>query len=65
MSINSFRVTKFEDFEILDGGGSTLGHVRVKPSTIQWRPKNAKRWYGVSLPKFAEFAIDQGRKQKK
>ena len=65
MSTNSFTTRKFEDFTILGPSGTTVGHIRVKPSGILWAAKDSKVWYGLTLDKFAEFAQINGKKQKK
>jgi hypothetical protein len=65
MSLNSFRPRKFEDHEIVDADSRVVGHVRVKPSSILWSPKNGKDWYGIPLEVFADFLETRGRKQRK
>ena len=65
MAVNSFRPRKYEDHEIVDAGNLVVGHIRVKPSSVLWSPKNGKDWYGVSLDKFAAFLVKEGKKQKK
>ena len=65
MSINSFETKKFEDFKIVDAGGETVGHIRVKPSGVLWSPKGAHVWYGLALAKFSEIMEAQGKRQKK
>jgi len=65
MTTNSFRPKKFEDHEIVDADKKVVGHIRVKPSSILWSPKNGHDWYGVSLEAFAKFAEATGKKQKK
>jgi len=65
MATNLFRPQKFEDFEIIDGDGKVVGHVRVKPSGIHWAPSNSKMWYGVTLAEFAVFMQKEGRRKKK
>lgn len=65
MAVNSFRPRKYEDHEIVDAKNQVVGHVRVKPSSILWSPKNGKDWYGVSLAEFAKFVETNGKKQSK
>jgi hypothetical protein len=64
MSVNSFRTKKFEDFEIVDQGGHTVCHFRIKPSGISWAPKDAKVWLNVRLDKLATFFEEQGTSKK-
>ncbi len=65
MSTNRFSPEKFHDFTIVDDNNLVVGHIRIKPSGIHWSPSNAKKWYGVSLEKFAEFMINEGRRKVK
>ncbi len=66
MTTNAFRPSKVQDVTIVSGPRNhVVGHIRVKPSGVLWAPLNSKVWYGVSLAKFAEFAEQNGRKQKK
>ena len=55
---------KFEDFEIHDAG-AVVGSVRVKASGILWKPKGKQSWYGVTIERFAAYAENEGKKQKK
>lgn len=52
-----------EDFEIYEDGNK-VGTVRIKPSGILWKAKGKQSWFGVSLEKFAEFAVQHGKEQK-
>ena len=67
MSLNTFRPSKFEDFEIVsdDKHQEVVGHIRVKPSGLLWAPADAKVWYGIKLADFAKYAVKNGKKQKK
>ncbi|MEJ0013757.1 MAG: hypothetical protein WDM94_14300 [Bauldia sp.] len=65
MSVNAFRPKKFEDFEIVDASSKVVGHLRVKPSGILWGQKGGKKWFGVTLKQFAEFAEAKGKAQGK
>ena len=50
---------------ILDDG-DVIGHIRVKPSTLMWKPKGkqkgTKPWFGVSMKKFAKYAKNKNKK---
>jgi len=65
MSANTFRPSKFEDFEILDDNNNKVGEIRVKPSGILWAPQGAHKWYGVDLKKFADFMAQNGKLKSK
>lgn len=58
---NRFQPEKFQDHKIVTESGEVVGHVRVKPSSILWAPKAAKVWYGLSLAKFGQLMVEQGR----
>lgn len=64
-NVNSFAPRKFEDHTIVDSEGYRIGHVRVKPSGILWKPKDGKRWYRASLAQFRTFMENKKTKQKK
>jgi hypothetical protein len=63
--LNHFDPEKFYDHRIVNDQSGVVGHIRVKPSGILWAPKNAKKWYGVSLDAFAAFMEERGTVQKK
>jgi len=60
MSRNRFSPEKYYDFTIVDEKQHVVGHIRIKPSGVHWCPSNAKKWYGVSIEKFAEFMEGKG-----
>jgi len=62
---NRFEPEKYHDLKIVTDGNKTVGHIRVKPSGVLWVPKNAKKWYGVDLDKFAGFMEREGKLQDK
>lgn len=63
--VNSFVTKKFEDHTIIGPDGKVVGHIRVKPNSILWSPKNGHDWYGVPLSQFADFLQQNGKKQTK
>lgn len=65
MAANAFRPRKYEDHLIIDGDNRVVGHIRVKPGSIHWSPKNSKDWHSVSLADFAVFMEKSGTKKKK
>ena len=65
MALNSFRPRKYVDHAIVDENQKAIGHIRVKPSSILWAPKNGKLWFGLSLFEFATYMENNGKKQKK
>lgn len=53
-----------QDFKIRDDNG-IVGHIRIKPSAIAWKPKGAQGFYQLSIDQFAEFAVANGKEQQK
>jgi hypothetical protein len=63
--VNSFAPKKYEEHTLVDSDKKIIGHIRVKPNSILWSPKNGKDWYGISLAEFADFLEKNGKKQSK
>ncbi len=56
----SFDTPKAHDFTIRDNKG-VVGHVRVKPNAIAWKPKAGKAYQQITLDQLAAFAAENGR----
>jgi len=52
---NSFRTASFHEETILDENGAVVGKIRIKPSSILWKPKGAQEYRAVPLAKFAAW----------
>jgi hypothetical protein len=52
---NQFQEPTYYEHTILDEKGKTIGTVRIKPSSILWKPVNAREFYSIPLQKFAEL----------
>lgn len=57
---NSFRNPKHVEQTIVTEDGDTdnesvIGTVRLKPSTVLWKPSGAHRFFSVPLQKFTEW----------
>jgi len=53
---NQFAAPKFSQETIIDGStGETIGTIRVKPSSVLWKPKGQQRYYAVSLDAFTAW----------
>jgi hypothetical protein len=59
-----FRATEAQDFTIVENG-RVIGTIRIKPSSIMWKPNRGRAWHGVTPEEFGEFAETQGRKMQK
>jgi hypothetical protein len=46
-------------------GGKVVGTIRVRPSTIMWKPKSGQDWFGVTIEQFEKFAKKKGEKMDK
>lgn len=53
------------DLVILKGSKGKRGEIRVKPNRVLWANANEKGWHGVSLRRFEEFIIREGKRQSK
>jgi hypothetical protein len=65
MSVNRFSPEKYHQFTIVGVAGQVVGHIRVKPSSVLWSPKNSKVWYGLLLDRFATLMEENGTRQSK
>ncbi len=52
-----FRSVKFVE-EVIENASGVIGTIRIKPSTVMWKPKNAKGgtpYYGVTIEDFENW----------
>lgn len=56
---NSFRSPKYIEETINDGNGNVVGTIRIKPSSVQWKPSGAHKYYSVSLSAFAKWITSE------
>jgi len=56
---NQFSRPKYYDHGILDERGNKIGTLRVKPTGVLWKPKNAQKFHSVSLKNFIEWITDK------
>ena len=55
-SVNKFLEPDSYDHVIGDADtGNKVGELRVKPSSILWKPKGAQKWHSASLDEFADW----------
>ena len=54
----------FVEREIVNDG-KVVGHVRLSPSGVKWKPRGSHRWHRVSLDPFASWMEANGTLQKK
>jgi len=59
MGRKTFKAPQSSDFTIQDDG-KTIGHIRVKPSSIMWKDKSSQSYKKLTLSKFAELCEKHG-----
>jgi len=52
---NKFASPTFVQETILDGRGGKIGDIRIKPSSVLWKPRGEHKYYSVSLERFATW----------
>ena len=63
-SVNTFKEPESYDLEIYQKKPrERVGELRVKPSSILWKPKGAQKYSSVSLEKFAEWMMMKDKKK--
>ncbi|HUA85549.1 MAG TPA: hypothetical protein VMB85_16920 [Bryobacteraceae bacterium] len=51
-----FREPEYYEHSIQENGsGTVVGHLRVKPSRILWKPANGKKYYSKSIDAFEKW----------
>jgi hypothetical protein len=61
---NHFRSPDHIEETIVNDEG-VVGTIRVKPSSILWKPKGAQKYYSMPLDSFAAWISDPGTKARK
>lgn len=62
---NSFRAPEYYEEVIVDGDGIVIGTIRVKPSSVLWKPRNARKYFSVSLETFADWIEAESTKARR
>ncbi len=52
---NAFQGPKYIEETILDGEKNVIGRIRIKPSSVLWKPTNARKFYSIQLKKFSDW----------
>ena len=52
---NQFARQKLVDEAILNQDGSRIGLIRIKPSSVLWKPKSEQQFYCVRLDEFSDW----------
>jgi len=54
-SKNQFAGPNFFEETILDKEGNKIGDIRIKPSTVLWKPSGDHLFYSVTLDTFVQW----------
>ena len=61
-SKNKFVAAESYDFQIADANGAgIIGKLRVKPSSILWKPKGEHKFFSIPLGSFAKWIKRKGK----
>ena len=52
---NSFSAPSYREETIVDENGRTVGTLRIKPSSILWKPSGAQSFHAVPLDTFTDW----------
>ncbi len=61
----SIKVPQYEELTILKEDGKLFGRIRIKPSSVLWKPVSAQRFHSVSIEKFVEWITSEESGSKK
>ncbi len=59
---NQFTSPAYIEETINDSAGKVIGKIRIKPSSVLWKPKNQQKFYSVSLDQFADWITNPATK---
>ena len=63
---NYFASPEYTEQKVMDGNnGGALGTIRIKPSSVLWKPKNSRHCYSIPLQKFTDWITDKATKATK
>jgi hypothetical protein len=52
---NRFGRPNYLEETIIERAGSRIGVIRIKPSSVLWKPSGKKQFYSVTLDKFSDW----------
>ena len=55
----SFKRPEFHDEEIMDENGRLVGRIRIKPSSVMWKPNGSRAFLSVGLDKFTTWMVSK------
>ena len=57
--INTFRRREYHEELIVSSDGRVVGTIRLKPSSLLWRPNGNRTFVSVPLERFASWIMDE------
>jgi hypothetical protein len=61
---NQFKEQTYYDHTIVGSDGKKVGTLRIKPSSVLWKPKSQQQFYSVPLEEFAEWITSNASAKK-
>jgi hypothetical protein len=61
---NSFESPAFIEQVVLDDKGKKLGTLRVKPSSVLWKPVGKQKFFSIPFSDFTAWVTDPATKAK-
>ena len=62
---NTFRGHVYIEETILSEKGGIVGHIRIKPGRVLWKPRGSQQYFSVGLDRFMEWITDPDTKARK
>lgn len=63
--VHKFTSPSYREETIVDHDEIVIGTIRLKPSSVLWKPKGARKYHRVSLEKFVAWITDPDTKASK
>lgn len=56
---NEFQNPEYSEETILDSNKEVIGTIRIKPSSVMWKPSGKHKFLAVPLDKFTAWIADK------
>ena len=60
--MNKFTTPAYIEESVVNDKGKAVGKVRIKPSSVCWKPSGQRKFYSVPLDKFIAWIADPATK---
>jgi len=57
---NKFGSPSYIEETVYSNDGGTIGTIRIKPSSVLWKPSGQRRYYAVTLDEFSGWITAEG-----